>query len=142
MAHRAVQQLLASLEDGYRKAAWHGPNLRMSLRGVTHEHAAWRPVPGAHNIWEYALHCAYWKFAVRRRLTGDTSAAFAVPGHNFFQRPPAIGDNELLAAEWRRDIALLARAHKELYATVAELRDAALDRRSAGSQQTPRKMIE
>jgi hypothetical protein len=39
------------IDSGYNRKAWHGPNLRQSLRGVTAEDAAWRPAPGRHNIW-------------------------------------------------------------------------------------------
>ena len=61
--------LLRILDDAYERKAWHGTNLRGSLRGVTADEARWRPAPGRHNIWELAVHCAYWKYTVRRKLT-------------------------------------------------------------------------
>src|SRR5208337_1993659 len=54
--------LLRMLAEGFARSAWHGPNLRQSLKGVRAKHAAWRPAHGRHNIWELALHAAYWKF--------------------------------------------------------------------------------
>lgn len=66
-----IRLLLALLDEGFDRAAWHGPNLRGALRGLTAAHAAQRPAPGRHCIWEIALHCAYWKYAVCRRLTGE-----------------------------------------------------------------------
>jgi hypothetical protein len=38
MAHRTspeAKMLLSLLEEGYEKKAWHGPNLKGSLRGLT-----------------------------------------------------------------------------------------------------------
>jgi len=63
--------ILALIDEAFDKTSWHGPNLRGSIRGVDAGLAAWRPAPGRHNIWELTLHAAYWKYAVRRRLTGE-----------------------------------------------------------------------
>src|SRR5688572_21914148 len=52
-------QLLASIDEAYEKKAWHGPNLRGTLRGVTADEASWRPGEGRHNIWELTVHAAY-----------------------------------------------------------------------------------
>jgi hypothetical protein len=51
---RAIHELLAFLDQAYDRRAWHGPNLRGSLRRVSAEHAAWRSCPARHNIWEIA----------------------------------------------------------------------------------------
>jgi hypothetical protein len=67
---KPAELVLALLDEGYEKRTWHGPNLRQSLRGVTAKQAAWRPERGRHNIWEVALHAAYWKYSVRRRIEG------------------------------------------------------------------------
>ena len=42
--------LLRAIDEGFDRVAWHGPNLRGSLRGVTAAQAAWRPAPDRHNI--------------------------------------------------------------------------------------------
>src|SRR5271157_5077262 len=88
--------LLDILEQGYMPKAWHGPNLRQSLRGVSAEAAAWRPAPGRHNIWEIAVHAAYWKYVVRRRLCGGKRGSFILKGSNWFLRP-----EELSEKAWR-----------------------------------------
>src|SRR5713101_8707856 len=64
--HPEIEHLLGLLDEAYRRAAWHGPNLRGSIRGLTAREAAWRPKAGRHNIWEIVAHTAYWKYAVRR----------------------------------------------------------------------------
>ncbi|HEY6050809.1 MAG TPA: DinB family protein, partial [Thermoanaerobaculia bacterium] len=66
-----IALLLSIVDEAYDRSAWHGPNLKGSLRRLTEEEAAWRPGPGRHSAWELAVHAAYWKYAVRRRLTGE-----------------------------------------------------------------------
>ena len=83
------QFLLTLLDEAFDKRSWHGPNLRASLRGVTAADAAWRPRPAAHNIWELALHAAYWKYVVLRKVTGAKRGGFPLPGSNFFPALPA-----------------------------------------------------
>lgn len=51
--------LLAALDRAYDRKSWHGTNLKGSLRAVSVETAVWRPAPGRHNVWEYAVHAAY-----------------------------------------------------------------------------------
>jgi hypothetical protein len=72
--------LLASLEEAFDRRSWHGTNLRGAIRGLSLDQAAWRPGPARHNIWELVLHAAYWKYAVRRRLTGDKRGTFPLKG--------------------------------------------------------------
>jgi hypothetical protein len=105
-------QLLALLDEAYDKKSWHGTNLRGSLRGVDEIRAAWRPAPGRHNIWEIALHAAYWKYAVRRRLTGAKRGSFALKGSNWFPRPDD-------ASSWPSALRLLALEHRQLRAAVS-----------------------
>jgi hypothetical protein len=109
--------LLDLLDEAFDKKTWHGPNLRASLRGVTAKQAAWRPDPDRHNIWELTLHAAYWKYVVRRRLTGEKRGSFSLPGSNFFARPA--GASSELA--WKADIDLLIVEHRRLRAVVTKL---------------------
>jgi DinB superfamily len=106
--------LLTLLDEAFDKRSWHGPNLRGAIRGVSAEEAAWRPQAGAHNIWELTLHAAYWKYVVRRRLTGEKRGSFPLPGSNFFTRPV-----EPSEAAWKNDIGILTGAHLDLRATVS-----------------------
>ncbi|MDR3674795.1 MAG: DinB family protein [Acidobacteriota bacterium] len=101
--------LLEILDQGFKRAAWHGPNLWQSLRGLSAKAAAWRPAPGRHNIWEIAVHAAYWKYRVRRRLRGDKPGSFALKGSNWFKRPVEVSERA-----WRADLALLEVEHQKL----------------------------
>jgi hypothetical protein len=125
--------LLASIDEAYDARSWHGTNLRGSLRSVTLAEAAWRPAFAkasagqaaaqpragqdfpAHNIWELVVHAAYWKYDIRRRLTGEKARSFALEGSNFWDRPI-----EGTLHEWRADLKLLQREHDALRAAVAQ----------------------
>lgn len=102
-------QLLRLLDEGFCRAAWHGANLSGSIRGVNVEQASWRPAPDRHNIWEIVLHAAYWKYAVRRRLTGGRPSSFAYRGRNWFVRPTGKP-----AAAWKKDVAILQEEDRRL----------------------------
>ena len=125
----SVAPYLDAIDLAYDRQSWHGTNLRGSLRGVTARQAAWRPARGRHNIWELAVHAAYWKYAVLRRLTGAKRGSFALEGSNWFARPVQPTD-----AAWKADLALLERTHRELRAAVAALPAARLRARVQGKR--------
>ena len=131
-----VELLLRVLDEAFDRKAWHGPNLRGTIRGLDAGRAAWRPAPGRHSIWELVVHAAYWKYAVRRRLTGDKRGSFPLSGSNWFAR-----QGEPLAAAWREDVALLADEHRKLREVVARLRDADLRPAAGGSRQASATLI-
>ncbi len=107
--------LLDLLDEAYDRAAWHGPNLRGALRGVSAEQAAWKPGPDRNSVWQLVLHCAYWKYAVRMRLLGGGKRG------SFGRRPsnwPAL-PVRCDAASWKADMALLDDEHTRLRGAVA-----------------------
>ena len=104
-----------SIDEGYDRKAWHGPNLRGALRGLDARQALWRPARGRHNIWEIAVHCAYWKYAVRQRIVGGKRGAFPLKGSNWFQRSGNLSD-----ADWRSDLRMLEGEQRALTRCVGE----------------------
>lgn len=122
-----LETVLFVLDQAYDQRAWHGPNLRASLRGVSAREAAWRPAAGRHNIWELALHCAYWKYGVRRLLLGEKRGTFPVKGSNFWVRPQQ--GRVALDSDWDETTALLEEQHRRLRAAVASFPPARLHRR-------------
>lgn len=110
-----IAVLLHALDEAYDRSAWHGTALKGSLRGVTARQASWRAAPGRHNIRELAVHAAYWKYRVRRRLTGEKRGSFPIEGNNWFARSGA--DEKA----WRSERELLEREHRALRQTVAKL---------------------
>lgn len=136
MTHPEIERLLSLIDEGYNRAAWHGPNLRGSIRGVTARGAALRPSLGRHNIWETVMHAAYWKYTVRRRLLGEKRGSFSLPGSNFFARPVDPSEKA-----WRADVALLESEHRKLREAVASIRPEDLDHRARGSKTAVRRLI-
>ena len=116
MTPKERELLLHLLAEGYQAAAWHGTTLRGSLRGVSAEEAAKRPGPGRHSIWELAVHAAYWKYTVWRRLTGEKRGSFPRTGSNWLKVPSPATE-----AAWKRDLELLADCHNDLRAAVEKL---------------------
>jgi len=112
-----MSMLLDLLDEAFDRKSWHGPNLWASIRGVRAQEAAWRPGPGRHNIWELVLHAAYWKYVVRRRLTGEKRGSFVLAGSNFFERP----QGDPTQAAWKADTAILLRQHQQLRVAIAQL---------------------
>lgn len=109
--------LLELFDEAYNRTAWHGPNLRGALRGVSAEQAALKPGPGRNSVWQLVLHCAYWKYAVRMRLLGGGKRG------SFGRRPsnwPAL-PVRCDAASWKVDVALLDEEHRRLREAVASL---------------------
>jgi hypothetical protein len=117
--------LLRILDEAYEKKAWHGPNLRGSIRGLGADQAAWRPGPKRRSIADIVVHAAYWKYAVRRRLRGDKHGSFPLAGSNWFALPEFA---------WRDYVALLETEHRALRAAVEELPAARLHQTPAGSK--------
>lgn len=111
--------MLDYLDEAFDRKSWHGPNLRASIRGVTAQQAAWRPGQNRHNIWELTLHAAYWKYRVRRRLTGEKRASFFLPGSNFFVRPRE--ESKPAERDWKADIDLLVAEHLQLRDAVSRI---------------------
>lgn len=133
--HGEIALLLALLDEAYEKKAWHGPNLRGSLRGLSAKEAAWRPAPGRHNVSELAVHAAYWKYAVRRRLTGEKRGAFSRKGSNWF------AGGKASESAWRSDRELLEREHRRLREVVAAFPPERLHDFSAGSRHRNARLI-
>jgi DinB superfamily len=131
-----IDLLLRIIDQGYDTRSWHGPNLRGTLRGVTTDVAVFRPVPGRKNIWEHVVHAAYWKYVVRRRITGEKRGSFPLVGSNWFPR-----NDPDDAAGWRADLELLHQMHRSMRAAIAAMSLKDLSRAAARGQVDARALI-
>jgi DinB superfamily len=131
-----AEDLVRLLDEAFDRRAWHGTNLRGSVRGLTEAEASCRPAAGRHNIWEEVVHATYWKYAVRRRLIGAKRGSFGEPGSNWFVRPAPKG-----GSDWGRDMARLVEEHRMLRAAVAGADAALLRKCPAGKNYTNAEMI-
>ncbi len=127
MKRSHISLLLRLIDEGYAVKAWHGPNLKGSLRGVGASKAAARPAAGRHNIWEIAVHAAYWKYIVRRRILGEKRGSFPLKGSNWITRPSP-------GALWQDDLCLLDEMHRSMRGAIASLDDGNLIRKPRGSK--------
>ncbi len=107
------QLLLRMVEEAYRQSTWNGTNLRASLKHLTTHQADWRPPHARYNIAEIVLHSAYWKFAIRKRLTGDRKATFALKGKDWFEVTRPLEDDR-----WAELLTVLDGEHKHLTAAI------------------------
>jgi hypothetical protein len=124
-----IAVLLHLIDQAYDQKAWHGTNLRGSIRGLSVEQALWRPAAQRHNIWEIVVHAAYWKYIVRRRTLGEKKGSFPLKGSNWFAR--GVGLSEI---DWRKDVALLEETHRSLREAIAMLKPKELLIKPAGSK--------
>ena len=137
MPNPEVLVLLEMVDQAFDHRAWHGTNLKASLRGVSAKDAAWRPGKSRHNVWELAVHAAYWKYVARKRILGD-KAPFPLKGSNWFARPEPGAATE---KAWKADIAMLVDIHRALRATVASLSTAQLRKTPRGSRVNTRDLV-
>ena len=120
-----ARRLAKHIERTMDGPMWHGPALTEVLEGLTHEHAAAKPIPNAHTAWEIVLHAAAWAEIARDRLkgerTGDPSAEE--------DWPPVTAAS---AQDWQKALDRLRASHRLLADVVRELSDDALDAKVAG----------
>ena len=117
-----IALLLDLLDRGFERKSWHGTNLLGSIRGIVPKVAAWRPDEGRNSIWDLTVHAAYWKYAVRRRLSEEQRGSFPLKGSNWFPMP-----EPLSAAQWKEAVDLLRDEHAQMRAVVAALPPERLD---------------
>jgi len=126
---KRIRLLFDGYDEAFDRRSWHGTNLRGSIRGLTAADASWRPSPRRHNIWEVVVHAAYWKYIVRRRITGEKRGSFALKGSNWFRRPV-----DRSPKAWKADCELLENEHRLLRRVIASLDPRKLRASPAGSQ--------
>jgi uncharacterized damage-inducible protein DinB len=59
-----INRILDQMDRAYSGEAWHGPDLKQLLDGISAEDASKHPVAGAHSIWELVNHIAAWNTIV------------------------------------------------------------------------------
>jgi hypothetical protein len=109
-----IETLPRSLQEGYGKGAWHGPDMKAAIADVDEKQAFERPAEGRHSIAEIALHHAFYVVSVRARLTNTKPDPFVMEGEDWFTLPakPALS--------WKRITKLMDDEYGKLAATVAK----------------------
>jgi len=128
MTDRRIEMVLGLYQPPAGAPLWHGgATVLGSLRGVKAPEAAWRPAPERHSIWALALHVAYWKYAVLRRLAPGDVEAFPRSPSDWPDPPAAITESA-----WKADRSLVRHYHETLLDMMAEMPASKLDRPAGG----------
>ncbi|MCB2211430.1 DinB family protein [bacterium] len=110
--------LIASVEMSFMCGAWHGKNLNSAFKGVD-AGTAHQAVPGrSKTIWQICLHCAYWCYRVRVKLSGTGQGSFPRKGSDWLEQPA-----EATETQWKADRELLRKEYTDLLDTLAGMRD-------------------
>ena len=121
--------ILDFLDHAFDKQSWHGTNLRGSLRGLGLKELLFRPGKNRHNIWEIALHCAYWKYVVYRKLVNSKKGEFPRKPSNF----PKLSLKPTMNG-WKKDLDLLEEMHNKLRVAVFNLNEDKFKIKAPGSK--------
>ena len=124
-----VDRLVRLIDEAFLRKSWHGTNLHGSIRGMPAGIAAWRSPRAKRNIVDIVVHCAYWKYTVRRRLRGEKRGSFALKGSNWFKLA-----EPLTESVWRDCVALLDAQHRALRAALEELPPVDVEHTPPGSK--------
>jgi hypothetical protein len=117
---------LEMLDNVCLRSGWHGPSLVPTLRKLGLDDLVYDATYEGYTAWGIALHCAYWKYRVRRRLVDLVSEESAPPR---FPRSPADWPalpQERSEANWRADLDLLLAEHAALKDVIARVPEAKL----------------
>jgi len=114
-----INRILDQMDRAYSGEAWHGPDVKQLLEGLSAEDASEHPVPGAHSIWELVNHMAAWHSIVHRKSQGEAPEVTTE-----IDWPPVWEANEIA---WKRALENLAESRTRLRNYVKTLRDDQLD---------------
>lgn len=115
------------LTRAFKGEAWHGPSVLELLSDVTAEQAAAHRIPGAHSIWEIALHVRAWERIALKRIE-EWVPIEATPEEDW----PAIRDTTDHA--WKNTLNALRLNHEALSEVVSRLDEARLAETVPGTQ--------
>ncbi len=116
------QELIDHLDSVFYGKAWHGAALLPTIQKFQLVPAAIEDDEG-YSAWKITLHCAYWKYDVRRRLILEgTKPSFERKPRDFPRLPEDITDET-----WKADKDLLEKEHRRLRTAVLALPDKLLD---------------
>ncbi len=115
-----INRILDQMDRAYSGEAWHGPDLKQLLDGVSAEDASKHPVAGAHSIWELVNHIAAWNTIVHQKSIGKPPRGD--PGNRL---AASLGSERQLpgSARWK----ILRESRTRLRNYVKTLRDDQLD---------------
>ncbi len=112
-----ITRIVDQLSRAFERGPWHGPALKTNLTGVTAAMASSRPLKGAHNIWEIALHPQVWLKLARLALEGQPMPTELPPNQDW----PRV--RERGPGDWEAVIEALDHEYRLLLEAVANLQE-------------------
>lgn len=109
ISNDTVRAWIAMLGIATVKPAWHGKNLASTLRGVDAATAHLVPPGKERTIWQITLHCAYWCYRVRMRISGQPGRRFPRRGSDWLSQPH-VPDPQ----QWKADQVLVWEEYEKL----------------------------
>jgi uncharacterized damage-inducible protein DinB len=114
-----INRILDQMDRAYSGEAWHGPDLKQLLDGISAEDASKHPVAGAHSIWELVNHIAAWNTIVQQKSKGEPVAMTTE-----LDWPPVWETSEVT---WKRALENFAESRTRLRNYVKTVHDDQLD---------------
>ncbi len=108
------QLLLEMIDDAFDGQGWHGPTLLGTIRSLSFEQISRPSSYEGTSVWQVALHCAYWKWEVRRRISEEDTDAFRREPEDWPDPPDSRSE-----PDWEADLALLIEEHYLLREAIA-----------------------
>ena len=105
--------IIDHLNSVFYGEAWHGAALLPTIRDLDATQAQKKNAEG-YSAWGVALHCAYWKFAIRRALAAAGESPVFGRSPDDFPDLPEPAD----AQAFETDVAFLVAEHKALIESV------------------------
>lgn len=123
-----IERIVAEYDRVLHGNAWHGDPIWEILDSISAECAAYRPIAGAHTIWELVLHMTFWEGVGARRLIGQRAGLDETLN---FPAPPAAID-----VNWQKTRDAFRTSNQEFREALAKLDAARLDELSAAGKRT------
>ncbi len=99
------EELATWWDEAFAQTVWSAAWGR-AIEGLTAEHAAWRPAPGRHSIWEIVNHMSHWHEYFVHRAEGGAPAEEAALDQLNWQRIEDVNDEA-----WRAAVARFNASH-------------------------------
>jgi hypothetical protein len=132
--NRTHELLLNILDDAFNGSGWQGPhNLFNTVEELTLDQITFSSRQEGYNVWQIILHCAYWKWFVRKVLVGEEAGEFPRAPADF-PSLPSVRNIET----WKADLDFLLVEHRATREAVAGFpRDNLWDIVPRGEKKTP-----
>jgi uncharacterized damage-inducible protein DinB len=130
-----AKRIARTLHETYSGAAWHGPSVHETLRGLTPGQAFSRPIQGAHSTWEIVLHMTRWRLFVWNKVAGERSFEITSPEQDW----PRVENDSPVA--WEAALQELENTQQQLLEALETFPDSRLSETVPGREYSYYKLL-